>query len=86
MAARKAIYDHIEADNPKAAAELDARFVRAAGRLVDRPAMGRPGRLAGTRELVVHRRYFLVYEVAMETVSILAVVHTSRRWPPVATV
>jgi addiction module RelE/StbE family toxin len=83
MAARKAIYDRIEADNPKAAAKLDARLVHAASRLVDHPAMGRPGRVAGTRELVAHRHYVLVYKVAEEAVSIVAVLHTSRRWPPV---
>lgn len=44
--------------------------------------MGKPGRIMGTRELVVHRHYFLVYELHTDTVYILAVVHTSRQWPP----
>lgn len=82
IADRHAIYDHIEADNPAAAARLDARFAQTANRLRDHPEMGRPGRIPGTRELVVHPRYLIVYEIAGDTVVILAVVHTSRQWPP----
>jgi hypothetical protein len=36
----------------------------------------------GTRELVPHESYLLVYEVVIqETVWILALVHTARQWP-----
>jgi addiction module RelE/StbE family toxin len=79
---RQAIYDYIEVDNPKAAAALDDRFERAADRLVAHPQMGRPGRIPGTRELIVHRRYFLLYEIDGDVVRILSVMHTSRQWPP----
>ena len=82
IADRKAIFDHIHTDNPRAAAQLDARFDDAASRLGEHPEIGRRGRIAGTRELVVHRRYFLLYEIAGDAVTIHAVVHTSRKWPP----
>ena len=36
----------------------------------------------GTRELIPHRSYRIVYEVGPETVWVLALVHTSRQWPP----
>ena len=38
---------------------------------------------AGTRELVAHESYRLVYEIDGSTVWVLALVHTARRWPPV---
>ncbi|MDR3482708.1 MAG: type II toxin-antitoxin system RelE/ParE family toxin [Burkholderiaceae bacterium] len=56
---RNEIYDYIEADNPTAALALDELFAEKAGRLVDHPALGRLGRVAGTRELVAHQNYIL---------------------------
>lgn len=44
--------------------------------------MGRPGQIPGTRELIPHESYRLVYEVQAGTVWILALVHTARLWPP----
>ncbi|MCI4592413.1 type II toxin-antitoxin system RelE/ParE family toxin [Sphingobium sp. BYY-5] len=44
--------------------------------------MGRPGRVAGTRELVAHRNYILVYDVAESEIRILRLLHAARRWPP----
>jgi len=79
---RRQIFEYIEVENPRAAAELDNQFERAAALLQTHPEMGRPGRLPGTREFVVHRRYFLLYQVDADTVRILGVVHTARLWPP----
>jgi plasmid stabilization system protein ParE len=44
--------------------------------------MGRPGQIPGTRELIPHESYRVVYEVQADTVWILALVHTARLWPP----
>jgi plasmid stabilization system protein ParE len=44
--------------------------------------MGRPGQIPGTRELIPHESYRLIYEVKADTVWILALVHTARMWPP----
>ncbi len=79
---RDEIYDYIEADNPAAALALDELFAEKAGRLVDHPGLGRPGRVAGTRELVAHQNYILVYDVAGELVRVLRVLHAARQWPP----
>lgn len=79
---RDEIYDYIEADNPTAALALDELFAEKAGRLIDRPGLGRPGRVAGTRELVAHRNYILVYHVAGDLVRVLRVMHAARQWPP----
>ncbi|MCX8518227.1 MAG: type II toxin-antitoxin system RelE/ParE family toxin [Rhodoferax sp.] len=79
---RDAIYDYIEADNPTAALALDELFEVKAGRLVDHPGLGRPGRIAGTRELVAHQNYILVYDVLGDLVRVLRVLHAARQWPP----
>ncbi|MDR2614920.1 MAG: type II toxin-antitoxin system RelE/ParE family toxin [Candidatus Accumulibacter sp.] len=78
---REEIYDYIEADNPVAALALDEQFSEKAGRLVGHPGLGRLGRVAGTRELVVHRNYILVYDLAGGVVRLLRVLHAARQWP-----
>ncbi|WP_137934964.1 type II toxin-antitoxin system RelE/ParE family toxin [Mesorhizobium comanense] len=79
---RADIWDYIAADNAAAAARMDQLFSDAAARLVDFPKLGRTGRIPGTRELIPHESYRLVYEVEGETLWVLALVHTARRWPP----
>lgn len=79
---RRAIYDYIETDNPRAALALDELFSAQASCLVDHPGLGRPGRVAGTRELVVHQNYILIYDMLGDLVRVLRVLHTARQWPP----
>lgn len=81
---RKEIREHVARDNPAAALALDELFSEKASALTAHPGLGRPGRIAGTREMVAHSSYILVYEVTADIVRILAVVHAARRWPPVA--
>jgi len=79
---RKAIREYIAADNPSAALDLDELLSEKAARLVDHPGLGRPGRLQGTLELVAHRNYILIYDVAGDLVRVLRVLHAARQWPP----
>ena len=82
---RDAIYDYIEADNPTAALALDELLAEKADRLADHPELGRAGRVSGTRELVVHRSYILIHDVADNLLRVLRVLHAARKWPPDAT-
>jgi len=79
---RRAIFDHIHHDNPNAAADMDEMFVKAAQQLSSFPLSGRTGRVQGTRELLVHPSYFIVYDLTQDMVRILAIIHTARQWPP----
>jgi toxin ParE1/3/4 len=79
---RDDIYDYIEVDNPAAALALDELFAETADRLVDHPGLGKPGRAAGTRELVAHQNYILVYDTAGDLVRVLRVLHAARQGPP----
>lgn len=80
---RTDIWDYIAPENPQAAVRLDQLFSEAAGRLARHPKMGRPGKITGTRELIPHESYRLVYEIQGDEVWVLALVHTARQWPPV---
>lgn len=81
---RAKIFDYIAADSPRAAVKMDEVFSKSAARLADHPKIGRTGRIPGTREVIPHKSYCLVYEIEQETVWVLALVHTARQWPPVA--
>jgi toxin ParE1/3/4 len=73
---------YIAQDSPKAAAEFVLHVRASAGMLADQPNLGRAGRIVGTRELVISRfPYILPYRVRGNTVEILRVFHTSRKWP-----
>tara|TARA_R100000322_G_scaffold66301_1_gene41572 strand:+ start:3182 stop:3475 length:294 start_codon:yes stop_codon:yes gene_type:complete len=79
---RDGIFTHIEADNPRAAIAVDERIAASARRLVDFPESGRPGRVAGTRELVITGTpYVAAYAVTTESIRILRVLHGAQRWP-----
>ena len=80
---RADLWDYIAADNLRAAIRMDALFSEAATKLAAHPMLGRPGKIPGTRELIPHESYRLVYEINDETAWILALVHTARQWPPV---
>lgn len=81
---RTDIMAYIAIDNPRAAVAMDDLFSSAAARLAGFPRLGKPGEIAGTRELIPHENYRLLYEIAEaeETVWMLALVHTARQWPP----
>ena len=73
---------YIAADDPAAARQVVARVLAAVAALQAQPALGRPGRVPGTRELVVARtRYVVPYRAREDTIEILRVFHTSRRPP-----
>jgi len=78
--------DHIGAyiarDNPEAAARVILRIVSAVNVLVERPAIGRAGRIKVTRELVLgDLAYIIAYRVTDRHVDILTVMHTAQQWP-----
>ncbi|OGB00480.1 MAG: plasmid stabilization protein [Burkholderiales bacterium RIFCSPHIGHO2_12_FULL_69_20] len=72
----------IAADDPVAARLVVKRVLDAVALLPAQPGLGRPGRVAGTRELVVLKARCLVpYRVRGDVIEILRVFHASRRLP-----
>jgi toxin ParE1/3/4 len=78
----EAAYDFIWEENPPEAEKLLETIRRAVKQLADFPEMGRPGRVDGTRELVIQSTpYIVTYRSKGNTVRILAALHGARRWP-----
>lgn len=74
---------HLARDNPQAAAALVLQADESTRLLARHPDMGRPGRVPGTRELVLpHFSCIIPYRVREQRVEILRVFHTARKWPP----
>lgn len=73
---------YIAQDSPQSAALFIRHIIDSAAMLAAHPQLGRPGRVPGTRELVVTRfPYILPYRVREQAVEILRVFHTARKWP-----
>ena len=76
------VHARTAADNPAAATRIVDRIKKAVERLLDFPALGRPGRVDGTRELVVPGAPYIVpYRLVGDGVQILALIHNAQRWP-----
>ena len=77
----RSIIDYIASDSPAAAIDLWDEIDRKVARLSENARLYRPGRVAGTRELVVRPNYLVVYREAPAEVTILRVLHAAQMWP-----
>jgi toxin ParE1/3/4 len=76
------IEEYIGRDNPEAALRTLVEIVRQAEVLTEHPGIGRPGRVEGTRELVIAGLpYVVAYLHRGDTVTILRVLHGAMKWP-----
>jgi addiction module RelE/StbE family toxin len=79
---RHSLTDFLEAESPMAAVHMTDRIDEAMDLLGEFPNAGRPGRVAGTRELVIARTpYIAAYQVQSDRVFILRVLHAAQAWP-----
>ncbi|MFZ2081948.1 MAG: type II toxin-antitoxin system RelE/ParE family toxin [Xanthobacteraceae bacterium] len=74
---------YIAEESPAGARRVALRILHDVEHLLpDNPQMGRPGRVQGTRELVIPQTPYVVpYRVQHATIQILRVFHSARRWP-----
>ena len=76
------IVEYIHKENPSASDRVAHTIYDSATSLESLPNRGRPGRIDGTRELVLAPLPFiLVYRVKRDALEIVRVVHGSQRWP-----
>lgn len=79
---REAVFEYIEADNAQAAVRMDEAIEAQVELLAGTPEIGRPGRVEGTRELVIQRTpYVVAYRIESKTVRVLRVLHGAQLWP-----
>ena len=76
-----AIVEYIEKDNAERAKSFALEIQAKTSNLAKFPGMGRPGRVIGTRELVIHPNYIIPYRMRGDVIEILRVQHVARRWP-----
>ncbi|WP_127477907.1 type II toxin-antitoxin system RelE/ParE family toxin [Sulfurivermis fontis] len=75
---------YVAREDPAAARMVVQRIWQAVSLLAENPALGQPGRIHGTRELVINRRRYLIpYRVnpRLQCIEILRVFHASRKPP-----
>ena len=73
---------YLSDENPYAAKELHERIKTVVAELIENPFTGRPGRVPGTRELVItNTSYILPYQIRQNRIEILRVYHGARKWP-----
>ncbi len=76
------IFEHIRRDDPRAASGLVDRIDATVSRLSEHPGLGRPGRVASTRELIVPGTPNVVaYRVVGDDVQVLRVRYGARTLP-----
>ena len=74
--------DYIAQDNPLAAISQDQEIERQINVLLAHPKMGRPGRVTGTRELVISSTPFVViYRLQGQSIDVLRLLHSAQQWP-----
>ena len=74
--------EFIAQDNPLAAINQDEEIERQINMLLAHPKMGRPGRVAGTRELVISSTPFVViYRLQGQGIEVLRLLHSAQQWP-----
>jgi toxin ParE1/3/4 len=74
--------EYIAQDNPLAAINQDEEIERQINMLLAHPQMGRPGRVTGTRELVISGTPFVViYRLQEQSIEVLRLLHSAQQWP-----
>jgi len=77
----EALTEYITEDNPKTALQIFNKIRLSTEKLRSYPFLGREGRVERTRELTIPNLPFIVVYSITKEIRILAVFHTSRKWP-----
>lgn len=81
LADREHIVDYIAQHDPAAALRFDELIEQKVRKLLAQPTLYRTGRKPGTREMVVHPNYLVIYRIHKGNVEILRVKHAARKRP-----
>lgn len=75
--------EYIRRDSEQNASLVALRILNAVDLLEAQPGIGRPGRVLGTRELIVpDTPYVIPYRVRSGRLELIAAFHGRQQWPP----
>lgn len=78
----QALRQYIANDKPSAVNRIAKQILKTINLLSNQPGMGRPGRVVGTREIIVASTpYILPYRVKNNSIEILRLLHAAMEWP-----
>jgi toxin ParE1/3/4 len=77
------IITRIKQDNREAAHSMAERIRESIRPAAHFPEGYKEGPIPGTREIVAHPNYKVVYVIESEYIEVIAVVHTRLQWPPI---
>lgn len=76
------ILDFIAERNEAAALDLHARFERVLEHLPEHPFLYKQSlRALGSREIVAHPNYIIVYRVGVDFIEVLRILHARQQYP-----
>jgi toxin ParE1/3/4 len=81
--ARISLFDYIAEDNPNAALDLDDKIARLTDALPEHPELYKPGRVRGTREMILTASYVLVYRIQKRAgvIEIIRIIGARQNYP-----
>ena len=81
LAQFESILDYIAVQNVEAADRIELLIQERVEMLRAFPALGRPGRVEGTRELVPHPNFIIIYQSDATTIDVIRILHARRQYP-----
>jgi addiction module RelE/StbE family toxin len=75
------IIDYIADNNETAAQRLKNEIESKIAKLQEHPKRYRPGRVPGTREMLIRPNYIVIYAENPRQVTVLRILHAARQWP-----
>lgn len=75
------IIGYIAERNPQAARRMKDRIEESVSSLAEHPYLHRVGRVPGTREVIAHPNYIVVYRVTADRIEVSNVLHARQEYP-----
>lgn len=77
----RAIIGYIADHDPLAAGRMLVRIRASVEPARVYPQLGRVGRAKGTREIIAHPNYLVIYRVLPDAIEVLNVIHARQKYP-----
>jgi toxin ParE1/3/4 len=75
------IIGYISERNFQAANDLHNEIEHVVSNIPQHPYLYKIGRVAGTREIVVHPNYIVIYQVTESAIEVVSILHSRQQYP-----